>query len=204
MKYLLLPFAALILLFWNCSNQFFYLIDPDLKAYFDFLKGSYWIYYDEDHQLYDTVTVDSYLNAFRVDQMDENIDHYEYLDIMSKSTLDTLIVINDRLGEDWHGTSTAQREISVYDSILRYELDFTSNSLKNAGNLTRQVNGTEYKNCYHYSHQNETNSDMQDTSFLISYDLYISKNIGIIEKKYEYVGKTYHWKLISYHIADQN
>jgi len=189
------------------GDRYFYL-NADLKAYFSYIKGSYWVYRDDSFNATDTLVITGYKDEIGREHFDSYIDHTEYLRITYTSTYCNAI-INDNLYTSNLGCSAAERTYEkedAPDTLSRREMDISccTKSFGNGSNYSLlqeyTVNGVKYSNVLHYIDEFCVNTHHNGTTDTVKVEYFLAKNIGVVEKRYSSPTETQCWKLVSYHL----
>ena len=206
------PLLFLICLFSITSCEFedrdrYFYLNADLKGYFNYNKGSYWVYHD-DINTTDTLAITRYVYCIGEEHFDSHIDHKETLDITYTSSYEKA-TIEDRIYATNLDCTGAMRDFEIKattDPFSRREIIISSSSkiFDNEPSHTileeHTVNGTKFSNVLHYTNELCINRHNNGTTDTAKVEYFIAKNIGVVEKRYSSPTKTQCWKLTSYHL----
>ncbi len=207
----LLLFLICLLSITSCNledkDRYFYL-NADLKAFFNYNKGSFWIYHDDAIDETDTLVITSYQHYIGEGHSDSYIDHQETLNI-SYSTSNSRATIEDRIYATNLDCTGALRDYEIKtaaDTFYRREISLSSNSkfIDSSPNHAiledYTVNGTKYANVLHYTDEFCINKHRNGKTDTVKVEYFIAKTVGVIEKRYSSPTETQCWKLVSYHL----
>ncbi len=207
----LLLFLICLLSITSCNledkDRYFYL-NADLKAFFNYNKGSFWIYHDDAIDETDTLVITSYQHYIGEGHSDSYIDHQETLNI-SYSTSNSRATIEDRIYATNLDCTGALRDYEIKtaaDTFYRREISLSSNSkfIDSSPNHAiledYTVNGTKYANVLHYTDEFCINKHRNEKTDTVKVEYFIAKTVGVIEKRYSSPTETQCWKLVAYHL----
>jgi len=187
------------------TDRYFFL-NADLKAYFNYHKGSYWVYND-DLNATDTLVITSYTDEIGGENFDSHIDHKESIYITY--SMNDSMSISDQLGTSNTGYSSITRTVNSEkpsNTYFRNDINIgcNSKSLNNGTNHSLledySVNGVKFNHVLHYIDNKCINRYQNGTTDTVKVEYFIAKNIGVIERRYSSPTETQCWKLVSYHL----
>ncbi len=207
MRHLLFLICLLSITSCNLDKDRHFYLNKELKTYFDYKLGRYWVYHDDALNLTDTHKIVQHWSEMRGEHSDTYFDYQESISITYATTND--IIIYDQLEATntnyslMHRTFNSEKPNNTYfrDEIEMSIYGGTFNADSNYMILADYtVNGIKYTNVLHYINDMCINNYKSGLTETVKVEYFIAKNIGVIEKRYSSPTETQCWKLVSYHL----
>ncbi len=213
MKNLLLFTVLFLLLFTSCKKEErpkpteSYYMSAELKSYYFFPKGSWWVYKrtDTTATIYDTATVVNSVSEMIFDELAPfewehvavNIEHTHYPSSPRSASPYLNIYIRNDAGFTDRISMTSQGKLFSYLPYF-FSVPIDSLSMENKSHVPNSpilldtndvvINNQTFKLVVH----------LKNGSTDFKYDIWIARNVGIV--KYFNTGDSTHWEVVDYHI----